>query len=295
LLSLAGVGLLLLPRGLPGRRLAPALVLPLLLGSGRSTSPEFGNYRVHVLDVGQGLSVVVETADHLMVFDLGPRYRSGFETGSKVVVPFLRELGRSRVDLLVLSHSDIDHSGGLSGLLERFPQTPILAGEPRPGQGACVAGEHWDWDGVSFDILHPTAGHALSGNNASCVIRVGNSAGATLLTGDIESRVEAALVRRDSSARDLSLVLAPHHGSATSSSEAFVATSEPDFVVFTAGYRNRYGFPRPAVVERWRAIGARQLNTAVSGQISFEATQGEPLRLVREYRPESLRFWHSRQ
>jgi competence protein ComEC len=250
---------------------------------------------VHVLDVGQGLSTVVETAEHLMVFDLGPRYRSGFETGSRVVLPFLRELGRERVDIAVVSHSDIDHAGGLSGLLERFPRTRVLAGEPRPGQDACIAGEHWEWDGVRFEILHPPAGHDLTGNDASCVIRVANAAGATLLTGDIESRVEEALVRRGSSVRDLALVLAPHHGSATSSSNIFVNASAPKFVVFTAGYRNRYAFPRPAVVERWQAIGAKRLNTAVSGQISFDAAQGESLRLVREYRPESLRFWHSRQ
>ncbi len=295
LLGICGVCLLLLPRGFPGRHLAPLLALPLVVSPGLEAPPAQGDYRVHVLDVGQGLASVVETAGHVLVFDVGPRRPSGFETGSSVVAPFLRELGRKRVDLTILSHADIDHAGGESGLLEQFPDTDTLAGEPRPGQRACVAGQRWVWDDVRFETLHPPAGHERSGNHASCVVRVENASGITLLTGDIEARSERRLVRLDSAALNADLVLAPHHGSRTSSSPEFVTATAPGFVVFTAGYRNRYGFPHPTVAGRWQAVGARLLNTAVSGQLSFSAAAGGPLRLSREHRLQSRRYWHTRQ
>ena len=295
LLGLAGVGLALLPRGLPGRHLAPLLVLPLLLGPPRQDPPRPGEYRVHVLDVGQGLASLVETAGHLLVYDVGPRFPSGFETGSAVVVPFVRELGRRRIDLAVLSHADTDHAGGAEGLLAAFPDTPVLAGEPARGQHPCTAGDRWTWDGVVFEVLHPPPGHSLAGNDASCVIRVENGAGATLLTGDIEASSERRLVQQRPAALRGDLLLAPHHGSATSSSESFVEATSPRLVVFAAGYRNRYGFPHPLVAARWRRAGARLLNTAASGQLSFEAAPGGPIRLTRAYRRQALRYWHSRQ
>lgn len=295
LLGLGGVALLLLPRGWPGRHLAPLLVVPLLVAPPREAGPAHGDYRLHVLDVGQGLASVVETAGHVLVFDAGPRFRSGFNTGASVVAPFVRELGRTKIDLAVLSHADIDHAGGASGLLEAYPDTPVLAGEPRDGERPCRAGQHWLWDGVRFEVLHPPADHDLEGNDASCVIRVENAAGATLLTGDIEVGMERRLQRRHPSALPAALVVAPHHGSATSSSAGFVSATAPEHVVFAAGYRNRYGFPDARVVERWRGSGARLWNTAESGQLSFSAEVGAALRPTLEYRREALRYWHSRQ
>ena len=289
---LLGVGLLLAPAGAPLRWTAvPLLIVPWLP---RDPLLEPGDYALHVLDVGQGLSTVIETRRHTLVFDTGPEFPSGFSTSRAVLVPFLNRQGRSRIDRLVLSHGDKDHAGDVRHLIESLDVHQIQSGEPqRVGVGSvpCIAGERWRWDGVVFEFLHPARDAQLSGNNASCVLRVQNDAGIALLTGDIEASVERRLVALHGGRLESDLVLAPHHGSRSSSSQALVDATRPGFVVYTAGWANRYGFPAPSVERRWRAFGAVPLSTVELGTISFHMSSDDGIVGPRAHRHEARRYW----
>ena len=291
-LSVAAVVLSLAPRGFPLRWFA----LPLLIAVFLPFQPQLeqGAFNVHVLDVGQGLSVVVETRSHVLVFDTGPAFPSGFSTASAVIKPFLDHRRRRVVDLLVLSHGDNDHAGGARRLESAVDVRQLQSGEPNkyaPHASACVAGEQWRWDGVAFEYLHPVAGGTERGNNASCVLRVAGPGGSVLLTGDIESAVERRLVDEVAERLRSNIVIAPHHGSRTSSSEAFIGATRPDYVVYTTGWANRYGFPAPQVDLRWSDAQARRLDTATTGTLSFwvgtEPGIGPPVC----HRMHHRRFW----
>jgi competence protein ComEC len=283
---------LLAPPGFPLRRLAPALLcIPWLPPA---PEPKSGAFLLHLLDVGQGLSVVVETRHHTLVFDTGPEFPSGFSTAEAVLLPFLAKRGRSWIDRLVVSHGDMDHSGGIDRVLERIPVSQLISGEPeRVGFAArrCVAGEHWTWEGVRFEFLHPPGSQRLGGNDASCVLLIDNAAGRVLLTGDIEEPVERRLVLADRQKLRAEVVVAPHHGSRSSSSAPFVAATSPRYVVYTAGWANRYGFPAETVDGRWRDSGAIPLNTANLGAIRFEFTAEGRIEGPYAHRREAGRFW----
>jgi competence protein ComEC len=293
-LALFSLGLLvlLLPAACGVRVLASLLALPVFMAGAPRPAP--GDLRLTLLDVGQGLAAVVETRHHLLVYDTGPAWPGGFDSGSRVLVPFLRQRGYRRLDRLVVSHADTDHSGGAHALYRAMPAASIHAGEPSgiPWATAvdCRQSPGWQWDGVSFTYL--AAGRRAAGNNASCVLKVTASDGrSVLLPGDIESGVETALVaeHRDRLAADV--LVAPHHGSATSSGRGFIAAVDPSWVLFATGYRNRFGFPRPAVVERYRAAGARLLDTAAAGAIDVRIKAGHRLR-VQGWRRRHPRLWH---
>lgn len=289
------VGVLLSPPGLPVRWSAlPLLVLPWLP---REPDLVAGAFVLHLLDVGQGLSVVVETRRHTLVFDTGPRYRSGFSTAGAVIAPFLAVRGIGFIDRLVVSHGDSDHAGGVDDLRATVETGALASGEPGrvgPPATACTAGERWQWDGVHFEFLHPPPGSTWTGNNASCVLRIANAAGVALLTGDIEARVEARLARRLAGLGQSTLVVAPHHGSRSSSSAPLVAAARARYVLIPAGWANRYGFPARTVVERWREAGAAVLDTATQGTLGFhfgaDGTVAGPTR----HRLDARRFWTHR-
>jgi competence protein ComEC len=229
------------------------------------------------------------------VFDTGPAFNSGFSTAAAVLVPYLQWQGEERIDRLVVSHGDRDHAGGLEPLLERMHVAEVLSGEPgRVGFDAspCRAGERWSWDGVSFEFLHPEWPTSLRGNNASCVLRISNPAGGALLTGDIEWAVERALVERHGDRLRSRLVIASHHGSRSSSSPPFVARTRPDYVVHSAGWGNRYGFPAAEVVQRWRNAGAVSLETATAGAIGFRFGRDGRLTGPSRHRAATRRYWH---
>jgi competence protein ComEC len=249
-----------------------------------------------MLDVGQGLAVVVQTSGHTLVYDMGPRYPSGFNTGAAAVVPYLRHQGRGAVDVAVVSHADLDHAGGLAGLLEGMPVRRILSGEPQELDAAaepCRAGMHWRWDGVDFRILHPP-GRGLSGNDASCVLRVDTAGGSALLPGDIEAGVEAELIESLGAALRADVLVAAHHGSKSSSTAAFLATVAPDWVWFSAGYANRFGFPNAPVVARVAAQGSATAATPADGAVSL-LLPAAPAELVPErHRREDGRLWRHR-
>jgi competence protein ComEC len=251
---------------LPSRYLGSlAAVAVLVVAPAR---PSAGSLRLTIFDVGHGLAALVETQAHTLLFDTGARYRSGFDAGRDIVLPALRRQGIDRLDAIIVSHADNDHAGGLDAIRQRFPETLLATGPDlqRPDATACRSGDAWLWEGVRFSILHPPNGHGLTGNDGSCVLRVESGGGSVLLTGDIEHRGEAALV---SSAAELAatVVVVPHHGSSTSSTAAFVERVMPQYAIVSAGYLNRWGFPKPEVVDRWRRSGGRVLITSELGAI----------------------------
>jgi competence protein ComEC len=287
-----GLMLSLAPPGIPLRWVGLPVCLLALVP--RAPAIGDGDFRFHLLDVGQGLSAVIETRRHVLVFDTGPAYPSGFSTAEAVLVPFLGRHGHRRIDRLVVSHADSDHGGGTAALLQAIAVDDLLSGEPAElGHGArrCAAGMRWAWDGVQFAVLHPAAAGGSEGNNASCVLRVGNRAGSVLLTGDIEASVERRLVAADAAALQATVVVAPHHGSASSSTQALIDQVDAEYVLFPAGWANRYGFPHPDVVHRWTASGVAAHHTALSGTLSFRFHDDGRVSGPVAHRIDARRFW----
>lgn len=290
--ALVGVSWALWPRPVPARYLAPALLSSLLFSPAAPVPP--GGLRVQVLDVGQGLSVLVSTARHHLLYDAGPAFRNS-DAGERVVVPALRSLGVRHLDVLLVSHPDADHRGGAATVLESFPMARVLGSGPPADPGEpCVAGMAWHWDGFDFELLHPAAGAFLRSSNAgSCVLTVSGPDGRILLPGDIDAGVERELLARGAiDAADL--VLVPHHGSRTSSTEALVQATRPRYAVFATGFGNRWKFPRPDVADRWAAAGACLLDTAEEGAIRFELVPDGSLRVVRRERRAARGIWWAR-
>ncbi len=261
----AAVGLL------PTSRLARALLLgtaAMVLLLPRPTLP-WGHLDVTVLDVGQGTAVLVETANHTLVYDTGPLFPSGRDTGAGVVLPAVRGRGWRRIDRLVLSHGDLDHVGGAGSVLAGMAVGEVLAGESVAGIDTrpCHTGTGWRWDGVAFSVLSPAAGHRLTGNDASCVLLIETASHRVLLAGDVTGQVEH---RFETPAVDVLLV--PHHGSATSSTPAFVAATRPRFAIVAAGFDNHFGHPHPRVVARYRNVGSHTVFTGVAGAVRWRST-----------------------
>ncbi len=262
MLALAGAGILLLPRGIPGRPLALFMVLPLLLSPSRDLEP--GQVRLEMLDVGQGLSVLVGTRRHALLYDAGPGQPGSWDLAESVLVPAVAEAGYALPDRIMIGHGDLDHAGGLASLAMRYPEAGLLA-NLGAGSIGCDSRQKWNWDHVGFQVLHPDPGLPYLGNASSCVLSVRTPHGGALLSGDIDSAVEARLVSRDLSQHRV--LVAPHHGSKTSSSPGFVRALDAELVLFAAGYGNRFGFPNPEVVARYRRHGARTLSTADCGAV----------------------------
>jgi competence protein ComEC len=238
-------------------------------------SLQSGEFRLHVLDVGQGQAVIVQTADHLLLYDAGPAWPDGWNTAQAIIWPMLGQMGAHRIDRIMISHADNDHAGGLGWLRQQFPDTPVLQ-TGLPGQGQrCQQGEQWHWNGVRFSVLHP--GNAIeAGNNGSCVLRVDNGRFVALLPGDIERAIEYRLLAEQPDALQADWLLAPHHGSRTSSSWPWAKAVSPKQVVYSAGYRNRFGHPAEDIVRRWQQLGAQSLQTAHCGTYSMRVdSQGQ--------------------
>lgn len=280
---------LLLPRGIPGRPLALLLWLPLLWPDRQL--PRHGEVELVVLDVGQGTSVLVRTAGHALLYDMGPAVRDGYDAGERAVVPALHALGVRRVDAMVASHGDADHAGGLPAVLRRFPAPRLLAPEGAgiDGAAACLAGEAWQRDGVRFRFLHPPLHFPYLRNEASCVLRIETAHGAVLLPGDIGEAIETRLVGRIPDELPAEVVLVPHHGSRHSSTPGFIATAAPRLAVVSAGHGNRFGHPDPAVVAGWQAVGAQVLDTAGGGALRVRI--GAAGVVVERERQRRRRFW----
>lgn len=290
----SGALLLVLPGAWPMRAGAIAFCLPAVLY--RPEPPAPGAFDLAVLDVGQGLAIVVRTHRHTLVYDAGPAFRSGRDTGELVVLPYLRARGIRRVDRLVISHGDLDHRGGMHSVLGNIHTASVLLGPsvnaPELVAERCAAGQRWHWDEVEFEVLHPDAsGRIRTNNDSSCVLRVKGRGGTALLTGDIEAAAEEELLARGLDRIDVLVI--PHHGSRSSSTADFVASTRPRLALVSAGYRNRWGFPKEDVVERWRSAGATIASTVESGAIEVSAPTTGHIE-VRHHRRERRRYWASR-
>ena len=295
--ALLGVAWMLLPRGFPARWLGAALALPLF--AVRPPAPSAGELWITVLDVGQGLAVVARTERHALLYDAGPAFNAFSDSGNRVVLPYLRGEGVAQLDALVVSHDDRDHAGGARSVLGGMPVALLWSSlpddDPLRSRGTpnrtCAAGQGWEWEGVSFEFLHPAV--PVSGgraNNRSCVLRIAAPGGRMLLAGDIERAAERELIGRVPDLLPAEVLLVPHHGSATSSSAEFIEKVAPRYAVFAVGYRNRFGHPREDVLDRYRDAGSALLRTDAAGAIELRFSPTAVR--VETHRVRARRYWH---
>jgi competence protein ComEC len=288
--ALVGTALLLAPRGIPARWLGGVMLVPALTVIPQP--PDDGHFRLTLLDVGQALAVAVQTHSHALVFDTGAKFGKNFDAGEAVVEPYLRQQGVNAIDALVVSHGDNDHIGGADSLIRHFAIGKIVSSVPGllPVRAEpCQAGQSFEWDGVRFDMLSPF-GTLGNENNNSCVLRVSSPSGSALLTGDIERAAESLIVERYGDGLKADILIAPHHGSKTSSTEAFLAAVKPAYVFIPMGYLNRYNFPHPDVLKRYQAINAKVLDSAHSGSITVDSGLFPP----EAYRETHGKYWNAK-
>lgn len=311
LLALGGGVWLLLPRGFPARWLGLLAFLPLLTIT--PPRPLLGEADVVVLDVGQGLAIHVQTATHDLLFDTGPKFSAEADSGNRIIVPYLRAMGVRQLDELIISHADNDHAGGAQSVLETIPVSLLRASLPaahplwNPSSAnsglaskPCRAGDAWDWDGVRFMILHPAAStaaiEAMKSNAVACVLAIDAHGRRLLITSDIEAAQESALVIRQAKQNEASelaaeVLIVPHHGSRTSSTDDFIAAVGAKEAIFPVGYRNRFGHPRPDVVARYERSGAHLQRTDAAGAVSVHlGAKGVRIEHARVAR---RRYWQS--
>ena len=286
LLGAIGATWLFLPRAAPARVLGLILLLPVLWP--RLPAVAAGDARISMIDVGQGLSVLIETRSHALLYDSGARFPSGFDLGEQVVLPSLYALGVRRLDMLVLSNQDEDHAGGAAAVLRAYPGTPTRNGIEADPAPRCERGQAWDWDGVHFEFLHPPQYFPDLGNESSCVLRIQSARGVALLAGDIGTTIEARLLGEDPAAIRADVTLVAHHGSRSSSSPEWIAASQARVALLSRGEGNRYGHPHPEVRARWRNSGARLIDSAASGFVSLELSAPDR---VYERRRQRARYW----
>lgn len=284
-----GTLLVLLPAGVPFRALGLVLLTPLLYPP--LSKLEEGQAQVWVLDVGQGLSVLVRTRDHALLYDAGPRH-GDFDIGERVVSPSLRSLGLTRLDLMILSHADSDHAGGALAVQRQVPPDRVMSGEPARlpaslSADSCRSGEHWEWNGVHFRLWRWPG--ARNGNQASCVLLIDASGERILLTGDIDEQAERALVSSDMPL-DVQWLLVPHHGSRSSSSSTFIEATAPKAALVSRGMHNAFGHPHPDVVARLESAGAQIHDTAVQGALQIHLGRFDNAHGLRAER----RFWREK-
>jgi competence protein ComEC len=322
ILGALGMAYLLSPKGLPYRGFGLLLLLPIFLPTNHLPA-----LRATFLDVGQGTAVVVETKNHRLVYDAGRVFSQRFNAGEHIIAPYLRSVGGSVVDKIMVSHSDGDHAGGLAGLLNAITVDnsmgdAIVSGEPAAIHLSadvdiqqCHQGQHWQWDSVDFHVLWPSLDvvdeGGLNSNNLSCVLLVSYAGKRILLTGDIEKKAEYALLR-DSRLKasqltsstigvfqpsvfrlpeSVDIMLVPHHGSKTSSSESLLAYLRPDFAIVTAGHNNQYRHPHPVITGRYNAINTKLINTALSGAVRFSIDERANRWHVEPWRQVNKRYW----
>jgi competence protein ComEC len=312
------------------RALGLPLLLPVLLW--QAPRPAMGHFELLAADIGQGNAVIVRTARHVLVFDTGPRFSRESDAGHRVLVPLLRALD-ARVDVVMLSHRDADHTGGAQAVLAMQPQAALISSIEDEHElqavrkaSRCVAGQRWQWDGVDFEVLHPQAADYSAGNKSnamSCVLRIDNGTHAALLAGDIELAQEARLVesngRRFAAGPPLGetvpsggsvvreatsvgvinlkadVLLVPHHGSKTSSSDAFLDAVQPQLALVQAGYRNRFGHPAAPVLARYAQRHIQVVDSVHCGAATWQSAQAQTHpQTITCQRLEALRYWHHR-
>jgi competence protein ComEC len=300
--AVPALALLLAPRGVPARWLGAVGLVPLFAVA--PAALKVGDLEVTVLDVGQGVAAVVRTAGHTLLYDAGPPFGPGSDSGSRIIVPFLRASGVTRLDGMIVSHDDDDHWGGASSVLQALPVDRVLTSLPdldplvvQAGPALrCEVGQRWEWDGVRFEILHPTAGSygdsAIRDNDRSCVLKVDAPGGRVLLPADIERRSEDGLTRDVPHRLRADVLLAPHQGSRSSSSPDFVQAVAPQIVVFPVGYRNRFGHPHREILARYEDAGSRIYRTDRDGAVRLSVSSAGDIS-VTPYRSTYQRYWQT--
>ncbi len=293
LLGFVAVALCILLGQAPRWRLGGLAALPLLLlWPSRQLGP--GELALTVLDVGQGLAVLVRTRQQQLLYDSGPRYSARFDAGEDVLLPALRRLGVEHLDTVIISHADADHAGGLAAIMQRFPDARYLGSQlaifGESVQATACRPQVWYSDGFTFQLLHPDAGQ-YSDNDGSCVLHISGSGGSILLPGDISRGIERQLLQNHPGLR-ADVLVAPHHGSKTSSSAAFIRALQPQVVIFSAGYLNRFGHPALDIRKRYAAAGVPALNTASAGAVLVQLGSESGVVHAEGFRARQRRFWH---
>ena len=303
--AMVGAAWLLAPRGVPLRSAGAIWIAPLFAIA--PPAPQPGEAWLDVLEVGNGLAIVVRTANHALVYDTGPSWSAEADSGSRVVVPFLRGEGVA-LDGVMVTHADDDHSGGAASIAHARPSAWLITSVPPEVKfraafarsRACVAGDSWRWDGVTYTVLHPPASMYEEAakrkeNDRGCVLRVATAGASILLTADVEARSEAEMLRRDAAALRSDLMLVPHHGSKTSSTPAFIDAVGARAAIASVGYRNRFHHPNESVVARYAARGIEFHRTDREGAIHIvlPASASQAIS-VQGYALSQLRYWSVR-
>ena len=299
--AMLGVAVIMLPRGLPWRWLGALALLPMFMVL--PPGPKPGELWLTLLDVGQGLATVVRTATHTMVYDTGPKWNPDADSGNRIIVPYLRGEGIRTLDALVVTHDDEDHSGGARSVIDARNPKWVLTSAPLTRDylsGAaevmrCEVGDGWRWDGVEFDVLHPHAAaydEQRKTNNLGCVVKITAPGGSVLMTGDIEKLAESELLARSADALRSDVLMVPHHGSKTSSTEAFLDAVQPKLALLPVGYRNRFRHPHPDVQARYDARKIPLRRTDWDGAITLKFAPdaaGKPS--IDGFRAQKQRYW----
>ncbi|HEY9279085.1 MAG TPA: DNA internalization-related competence protein ComEC/Rec2, partial [Eoetvoesiella sp.] len=315
LLALAGLFLAVMPYGFPRRNTAWLLMLPALFW--RAERPAEGAWNAYALDVGQSGAIVIQTARHALLFDTGLRSSAYSDEGMRTVAPFMRSRGIKKLDVMVVSHEDIDHAGGARSVLASVPveqsyssfdllrhlrREARLLGTPDSlprlplAMSGCEYGVSWQVDGVAFEFLWPLKSHSSDSvkrsqrNGQACVLRIRGRHHSMLLTGDIGTAQEKVLLERGLGRVDV--VMAAHHGSKSSSSLNFVRRVQAMHVLAQAGAWNRYGHPSPLVEQRWEEAGARFWRTDLHGGVAVQSRQSGLY--VLSTRQSKQRYWQGR-
>ena len=292
---------LLAPRGWPLRWIGLVCWLPLLINAPQH--PRAGDFQVLAFDIGQGMALLIETAHHRLLYDTGPSYSPESDGANRVIVPYLKARGISMLDTVVVSHSDTDHSGGALSLMAAMPVTTVLTSlsleapivTTAKQHRRCEAGQKWQWDGIDFEMLHPGPSIYVSTkwkpNAHSCTLKISRGTEAILLPGDIEAIQESEMVRAMPEKLRSTVLLAPHHGSGTSSTTEFLEAVHPTLALFQVGYRNRYRHPKAEVFARYGEQGIERLRTDVTGAITLHF---EDQLHWSSYRQTHQRYWYGR-
>ena len=297
--GMLGAVVILLPRGFPARWLGVVLMLPMFLNTPQE--PAKDSLRLIIFDVGQGLAVAAQTRHHALLYDAGPDFSGSADSGNRILIPSLRAMGIRKLDGLILTHDDTDHTGGAASIMQAMPigwlASSLPDGHPllqtSVDNRRCIDGQNWQWDGVLFEMLHPDkASYAqpnISDNDRGCVLRISIANQHILLTADIEAASEAELLAKHFDKLPAALLVVPHHGSKTSSTEKFISAVNPRYAVFTAGYRNRYGHPKQGIVQRYNDSGATLLRSDQDGAIMVDMNADELT--IERYRKTHQRYW----
>ena len=299
--ALLGIVWLLAPAGWPMRWLGLVCLLPLALNG--DNRPAQGEMWVTAFDVGQGSALLIETPHRRLLYDAGPAYSPDSDGGNRVILPYLKARGIGKLDAMIISHSDVDHSGGALSVLEGvdvgWVASSLPASHPVAARASdhrrCEGGQNWTWDGMRFDMLHPSAisyeSTKWKPNARSCTLRISVGEQSILLAGDIEAVQEAELVASSAEQLRSTVLLAPHHGSGTSSTVPFLNAVQPKIALFQVGYRNRYRHPKAEVYERYGKLGIKRMRTDDSGAVTLRLGSGLE---VTEYRAQHARYWYGR-